>query len=78
VKLRCVMAWQNYRVGDVIDPPANRRGHLLAMRWAGRPFWEPVPDAAPADSAEPAPMPPPGASPEAPHTTNRKQRRRAS
>lgn len=49
MRIRCVTAWQNYRVGDVIDPPANLRDTLLAMRWNGRPFWQVIPeDSAPA------------------------------
>ncbi len=49
IRLRCVMPWQTYRVGDVIEPPsAIERGRLLGMRFAGRSYWEIVEEPPPA------------------------------
>lgn len=43
IRLRCIMPWQTYRVGDVIEPPTRMaRDRLLAMRFAGRRYWEVV------------------------------------
>lgn len=42
MKLRFVMAWQSYRVGDVIEPTGMFRDHIMRMRWNGRPFVEVV------------------------------------
>lgn len=29
-KIRFILAWQDYQVGDVIEPPATRRDWLIA------------------------------------------------
>ena len=34
VKVRFKLAWQQYRVGDVIEPPATLRGWLLSNGYA--------------------------------------------
>ncbi len=44
MKLRFAIAWQNYRVGAVIDPPAMLAGQYLALRVLGRPVVVPVPE----------------------------------
>ncbi len=53
MKLKCVMAWQRYSKGAVIEQSGLQAQTLLAMRFAGRAYWERVaepelPTAAPA------------------------------
>lgn len=91
MKLRCVMATGGYRVGAVIEPPANRRAVLLAQRWAGRPFWVPhveVETETPAPTVitesplnplpESKPEPEPDPEPEAPAWRGDRKRKRAT
>lgn len=58
-KVRFRLAWQNYRVGDVIEPTGVLRDWLLASGYVVAVEPPPVPPAEPPAPAPPAPQPPP-------------------
>lgn len=53
--IRCTYAWRHFKVGDEYAPASEvEERQLLAMRWYGRPFWEPANTPQPVQNHAPA------------------------